>query len=247
MKHQYDCCWPSDFATRVCGSSRLCNTTRMAYSAGKGCTCKDGRSGPGCTVLPCEPGYTHNATQGKSVEVLALSVHYIQKAASICVYCQDHIGTWPSDWPCHDIRRLVSNSAAPRWFQIRSHVIHTCQLGTATASRESIIDRSPAWRATCKLLLRHMFSPSLPCLAGALQVDAGELTTCVLRVNGTVECWGGDEAGSTLVPSGLSNVKAIVNGGHLACAQVGCGDFVCWGAVSTRTSFAPNAITSRCW
>jgi alpha-tubulin suppressor-like RCC1 family protein len=77
-------------------------------------------------------------------------------------------------------------------------------------------------------------------LTDAVAIAAGAETTCALRANGTVECWGGNTFGElgngttmpALLPSlipGLSGVHALSLVDYVACAVLSDGTVRCWG------------------
>lgn len=81
-------------------------------------------------------------------------------------------------------------------------------------------------------------------LQGIVQISDGDLHTCALLGNGTVECWGDNQFGElgngtnigsdTPVPvSGLSGATAITARGHHSCALLADGTVRCWGYNAT--------------
>ena len=86
---------------------------------------------------------------------------------------------------------------------------------------------------------RHPPSP-VPGLQGTRQIVAADWSTCVLRENRQVACWGSNSDGQLgdggtsdrfgyLNIDGLWDLKAIVADGHRACAVTAVDQLECWG------------------
>jgi hypothetical protein len=60
-------------------------------------------------------------------------------------------------------------------------------------------------------------------------LSAGQSSTCALKINTTVVCWGDNTYGQLNVPAGLSGVQQIGAGGYYVCALKTNGTVVCWG------------------
>ena len=123
---------------------------------------------------------------------------------------------------------------------IASGADHVCVLRSTGPGNGAIWcwGRNPADPLAMQPTIEHLVL--VPNITDAVQVTAGDLATCALRVNGTVWCWGGNQFGTLgdgtndlrILPvqvRGLDDAVAVELGHHHGCAVRQSGGVVCWG------------------
>ncbi len=78
-----------------------------------------------------------------------------------------------------------------------------------------------------------------------VQIASGWHHTCVLKLQGSVVCWGDNSAGQTDVPNNLPAATALAVGGNHSCALIAGGSVRCWGEDSFGESSQPSAYTGH--
>ena len=75
---------------------------------------------------------------------------------------------------------------------------------------------------------------------GYRQISAGNSSSCALRCDGTIECWGGNVNGELNVPTG--KFKAVSTGGIHSCALDEAGKVTCWGDNHYNELAVPDGV-----
>jgi hypothetical protein len=88
-----------------------------------------------------------------------------------------------------------------------------------------LLDRGPAAASPADAAAAVGGSPSTD-LDGGL--DSGDVHSCAIASNGTVDCWGDDSAGQSSAPSGT--FKAVTTGAMHSCGLRTDGTVACWGS-----------------
>lgn len=88
-----------------------------------------------------------------------------------------------------------------------------------------LLDRGPAAASPTDVAAAVGGTPSTD-LEGGL--DSGDIHSCAIASNGTVDCWGDDTAGQSSAPSGT--FKAVATGAMHSCALRTDGTVACWGS-----------------
>lgn len=83
-----------------------------------------------------------------------------------------------------------------------------------------------------------------PGLSNAVAATGGQETSIILRDDGTLVAWGGDENNLTNVPAGLSNVVAVKCGDYQCLALLRDGTLRVWGVTSFGNLTIPPAATN---
>ena len=78
----------------------------------------------------------------------------------------------------------------------------------------------------------------------ARRIDVGEVHTCTIKADDTVQCWGADDFGQSSVPSGLGSVKSIVAGYYHTCTIKADDTVQCWGDDIFGQSDIPSGLGS---
>lgn len=85
---------------------------------------------------------------------------------------------------------------------------------------------------------------ALKALTTGPQVSGGYLTTCGLKTDGTVTCWGGDPYGQTEIPIGLGSVSQVSVGMYHTCVLKTDGTVACWGDNPFGAASVPVGLSS---
>jgi len=108
---------------------------------------------------------------------------------------------------------------------------------------------APPTKSTCNQ--RFNYGQSSPPAGSFASVSAGELTTCAVRMDGTLACWGAgqsatgcgtdvDGCGQALPPAGTFSAVAV--GYTHACAIRTNGKVACWGSDTGGRATAPEDL-----
>ncbi len=82
------------------------------------------------------------------------------------------------------------------------------------------------------------------CQLGSASSVGGDTYQCVLKFDGSVECWGSDRHGETTVPNGLV-AKQIAAGYQHSCALKTDGTVKCWGRDKHGETTVPNGLVAK--
>ncbi|CAC9561502.1 hypothetical protein [uncultured Gammaproteobacteria bacterium] len=100
----------------------------------------------------------------------------------------------------------------------------------------------PARSSLLENYLQEACGPA--CQLGSASSVGGEVYQCVLKFDGSVECWGSDKHGETTVPNGLV-AKQIAVGYTHSCALKINGTVECWGDDRHGETTVPNGLVAK--
>ena len=133
---------------------------------------------------------------------------------------------------------IVANSAEDSWSQVSAGARHTCARVKANHCHGN--GGVCSNRGSIECFGDDHFGQASPPPGTYAKVSAGRDTTCALKVDGSVACWGNPESGVVTGAPHLYGFSAISVGGYHACGLKG-GKVVCWGDNSYGQMTVPEA------
>ncbi len=80
-------------------------------------------------------------------------------------------------------------------------------------------------------------------VGGFTDVGAGQFHSCARTPDGAIQCWGGNAAGQSAVPAGLTGVAQLAIGAYRTCVVTEAGTVACWGGNGFGESTPPAGLT----